>query len=307
LITTAVGTQYQIAGNNVGECVEFGSANTWGGVELYDVQLDGVTLSNFPIQQINSGFEGGPPSSSICSQAGSVSGPTDPNANFNGILGIGLGTIDHGNYYSCTGANNCHAVTVPSVNQVQNPVPNLPVDNNGVLLEMPAIPSAGQNPVTGYLAFGIGTAANNHPSSWGVTNVYQTDGYGFIRTVYNSQSYDSFIDSGSNANFVPDCFSATGGFLAPSCAVNVSATNSSVGTSTSSTLFFQIGNFNTLAVSGNFGFNNLAGTTFDYPGIGPVFDWGLSFFYGRTVFVGVAGGTAAGGQLGGATGPYWAY
>jgi hypothetical protein len=310
LITGATPTPYKISGDAIGECQEFGSANTWGSVQLYDVQLDGQTLSSFPIQQIDPSFEGGPPASSICAQMGSVSGPTDENANFNGILGVGLGQNDNGNYFSCASSGHCVPVLsgVPAIDQVQNPVPRLAVDNNGVLLEMPAIPAGGQSSVTGYLVFGIGTQSNNNPATWGVTNVFQTDlSFGFMKTTYNQQQFEAFIDSGSNAIYIPDCFASTNGFLTPSCAVNVTATNMSYSTDVSSIVPFQIGNANTLLGAGNWAFNNLSGTAFDYPGIGDVFDWGLPFFYGRTVFVGIAGKSAGVGVLGNAEGPYWAY
>ena len=124
-----------------------------------------------------------------------------------------------------------------------------------------------------------------------------------MRTIYNSITYDSCLDSGSNTLSPPDCFTAdSSGFLAPSCSVNLSATNESATTRTRSTVSFQIASVNSL--TGN-AFNNLGSETFDYPGLGPVFDWGLPFFFGRTVFVGLNGKTAS--SLGSATGPYWAY
>jgi hypothetical protein len=314
VISGPVLTPYTISSNPIGECTEFGSANTWGSVQLADVQLDGQTIHNFPIQQIDSTFEGGPPSGSACEEGGSVTSPAE--TGFNGILGVGLGTNDcpgcssssptQEGYYSCTG-NNCTLTTVAAPNQVQNPVPSLTTDNNGVLLELPQVTSNGSASVTGYLAFGIGTETNNKPSSWGISKVYYTDGYLNMRTTYNSQQYDSFIDSGSNLIFLPDCFPSDNGYLTPSCSVNLSATNKSYLTATSSTVAFQIGNADTLSLTGNFAFNNLGGVTFDEPGFGDVFDWGLSFFYGKTIFVGTYGKTAAGGELGGATGAYWAY
>jgi len=51
---------------------------------------------------------------------------------------------------------------------------------------------------------------------------------------------------------------------------------------------FQIGNFNALLRSGNRVFNDIGG---DSPG---GFDWGLPFFFGRNVFVGIEGGHPVG-------------
>jgi len=306
LISGVTSTEYKVAGSPVGECAEFGSANTWGSVERYDLQIDGQTLSNFPVQQIDNAFSGGAPASSICAEMGSVSGPADPNANFNGILGVGMGLADQQSYFVCASAGHCTPVDISTAYQVQNPVPSLTTDNNGILLELPQVPQGGQGSVTGYLAFGIGTQSNNKPSNWGVSSVYKADGSLQMRTTYGSQQYSSFIDSGSNANYVPIC-SNTSGFLAPTCSVNLDATNMGASDVSGTDLTFQVGNANSLFGSGNWAFNNLAGTAFNYPGVGLVFDWGLPFFYGRTVFVGVTGKKASGGELGSATGPYWAY
>ncbi len=68
------------------------------------------------------------------------------------------------------------------------------------------------------------------------------------------------------------------------------------GITVSHNVAFSIANALTLINSSSVAFNNLGGSS---PGI---FDWGLSFFFGRTVFVGIEGQSSAAG-----TGPYWAY
>jgi hypothetical protein len=74
----------------------------------------------------------------------------------------------------------------------------------------------------------------------------------------------------------------------------LSPTGSKVNVSTN--IAFSIGNAVTLINSPSTAFNNLGG---DNPG---AFDWGLPFFFGRTVFIGIEGQPSAAG-----TGPYWAY
>lgn len=66
--------------------------------------------------------------------------------------------------------------------------------------------------------------------------------------------------------------------------------------SASGSVSFQIGNFADLINSSNFVFSDIGGTE-----VGN-FDWGLPFFFGKKVFMGIDG-TAS--SLG--TGPYWAY
>jgi hypothetical protein len=64
---------------------------------------------------------------------------------------------------------------------------------------------------------------------------------------------------------------------------------------------FGVANANTQLSGNNMVFANLAGASGS--DISSDFDWGLPFFYGRKVYVGITGKTATG--LG--TGPYWAY
>jgi hypothetical protein len=58
---------------------------------------------------------------------------------------------------------------------------------------------------------------------------------------------------------------------------------------------FQVANTENLVQTGNAAFNNLGG---DFS----IFDWGLPFFLGRTVFIGIEGQSSS---LG--TGPYFAF
>ena len=81
--------------------------------------------------------------------------------------------------------------------QVQNPV-TLAADNNGVIVELPAV-SVPETSVSGSLVFGIGTQANNGLNG---ATVYSVDANGNFITTYKGQSHNtSFIDSGSSAIF----------------------------------------------------------------------------------------------------------
>lgn len=48
--------------------------------------------------------------------------------------------------------------------------------------------------------------------------------------------------------------------------------------------------------------DDVGGPASSVSGFGPYFDWGLPFFYGRTVFSAIQGASA-----GGTVGPYYAY
>ena len=91
--------------------------------------------------------------------------------------------------------------------QVTNPDWALPSDNNGVLIQLPSVPSGGTTTVNGNLIFGIGTQTNN---GLGAATVFDVDNnpsdttYTFFTTVFNGQTNScSYIDSGSNAYFFP--------------------------------------------------------------------------------------------------------
>jgi len=140
-------------------------------------------------------------------------------------------------------------------------------------------------PVNGSLVFGIGTQANNSLGS--ATKLEAAPASGVISATLNGTMYpDSYLDSGSNANFFPtsiaSCPQPNQGFLCPPATTDESATlqgtNGSVLTAD-----FSVANANTLFTNDYAAFSNLAG---DNTASNTSIDLGLSFFYGRNVFTG---------------------
>ena len=87
------------------------------------------------------------------------------------LLGVGLAAPDCGSLCAQTGASNpglyyncpssgCTVNAEAVVQQVQNPVTMFGSDNNGVIVELPAV-SAPAASLNGSLVFGIGTQSNN--------------------------------------------------------------------------------------------------------------------------------------------------
>jgi hypothetical protein len=304
LLTTVPLNQVISGSGSLAECIQYvdGSAD-WGPVKTADVILGNEPAVTVPIQVIDSTF--GTTSQIISKLCGSPE--TNPaTTGFNGILGVSLFAEDCGStcttnanvgmYYVCSGST-CTSTTAPLADQVQNPVALLPVDNNGVILQLPSISLGGTSSVNGSLVLGIGTQSNNLPS--GVTK-YAASSIGEFITTFNDKTYSSFIDSGSNGLFF-DASTASSltncsGWFCPSSTTSLSATNKGYTGLPSGAVSFQIGNAFTLFNSSNNVFVELGGS---FPNN---FDWGLPFFLGRSVYVGIEGKTSS---LG--TGPYWAY
>jgi hypothetical protein len=127
---------------------------------------------------------------------------------------------------------------------------------------------------------------------------------GYITTSFGGQSFTkSFIDTGSNGVFfststttgIPTCPKPNDNFYCPSSTQNLSATQIAPN-GTTADVSFSVANADTLFATPNFAFNDLAGTN------AGIFDWGLPFFYGRNVFIGIEGQSTPAGP-----GPYWAY
>jgi hypothetical protein len=306
-LTLSLPQQADAAGAPTVECNEFVDGITWGPIQMADVKLAGEVASNVPIQVI-----GSPAFSTIpkaCSNVGPVEN-TLATLGANGILGVSVfrqdcgqgctisGSANPGVYYACP-ASGCVVTTQALTRQVQNPVWLFPADNNGVMIQLPVLPPGGALTATGALVFGIGTQADN---ALGSARVMTVDQVGNFTTTFNGVSYaTSFIDSGSNGVFfldtattlLPVCADSKD-FYCPPTLRTLTAINRGVNAATS-TVTFNVGNADTL--NGRFSaFNEVAGP---FPGS---FDWGLSFFFGRTIFTAIEGQSTPGG-----TGPYWAY
>lgn len=304
-ISTSLPQQKDATGNSIFECAQFVDSVVWGPVKTADVSIGGEKASSLPIQLINANTT---PVPSGCK----AMGPAEEDLSSlgaNGILGIGFfnqdcgaacsvaGSSNPGFYYSCAGAS-CQITAQNPALQVQNPVASFAEDNNGVVLQLPSTASAAR--LTGTLTFGIGTQDNNALSG---KQVFRPDNFGNLKTSFKGQTYAGFIDSGSNGYFFLDsettglanCSSSEKGFYCPSSPVSVTATNTS-GTS-SNTVDFTIDNASDLfATNSAVAFPTLGGPD------PATFDWGLPFFFGRTVYIAIEGRQTSAGS-----GPFWAY
>lgn len=301
------------------ECLQFGDRSyTWGSVRLADVQIaDGKALS-LPVQLI--GDSTAPTAPSECSLALTANPlpPADSVAalNANGILGIGVFREDCGSgctqppgpgqiyqYYTC--AASCTGATVGTALQVQNPVYRFASNNNGVVIELPAVGPTGSFGARGSLVLGINTQSNN---SLGSATVLPVDALGYLTTVYNGLPLThSYIDSASKGLYfddglpVCDASSVAGGLYCPgaSAPLALSATVQGSDGSTKQVDFVVGDALAILQAQPTYNaFSNFGGPLGD----ATAFDWGLPFFYGRSVFVAIEGQSTTG-----ASGPYFAF
>ena len=296
-------------------CVSFVDGSfMWGPVAQADVKMAGEVASGGSIHLVQD------PTGFTVPTACSNGGVDEDNLNAlgaNGILGVGLEPLDCGPacdpsaggtappvYFSCGASGNCQAAFVALAKQVNNPVVLFSTDNNGLILQMQPL-SAPAATATGSLIFGIGTQSNNQVGS---AKIFTLDNFDNFTTKFNSQTLTgSFIDSGSNGFFFSDAAiaqcagnSIAPGFFCPASPQNLSAQNIGVN-SAQSTVNFSVGNAVTMFQSnpGDSAFPALGGSGFTGS-----FDWGLPFFYGRSVFVAIDGQTMPAGT---AAPPWWAY
>lgn len=307
-LTVPLPQQTNSSGSPIVECAVFADGITWGPVQMADVKIAGEQASSLPIQVI-----GSPDFSNIPQNCTSQGQPEDDLTNLgaNGLLGVGQSIQDCGPacaasgnlgfYYACP-SSTCTETAEGLAQQVQNPVASFATDNNGVIIELPAV-SGPEASVSGSLIFGIGTQSNN---GLGGATVFGTDAFGNFNTTYKSAEYQSFLDSGSNGIYFLDT-STTGlpvcvnvHFLyCPSSTQTISAVNiAEAGTNgATANVTFSAGNGDNLVSNANDNaINNLAGPQ---PGM---FDFGLPFFFGRNVYTAIDGKSTPGGS-----GPYSAY
>ena len=302
-------------GYQLAECVQFGDGSSeWGPVQIANVKLGNEPATTIPVHLVNANYASAP---APCSSSESNPDLSPEQTGYNGILGVGLFTQDCGSYcvahpdsaqyYSCNDTA-CAGAYVTLGAQVVNPVSQLQVDNNGVILKLPSVAAGGAASANGTLVFGIGTQANNAPPA---LTTLGTDANGNIRTTFTAYSpskLDGFLDSGSSVYFFPppnsgvltDCGGGLAGFFCPSSSQSFTAVNQSSAGGSSISSALSIANASTLFNSGNSVFMNLGASS--GTGTAALFDWGIPFFLGKNIYVGIENLSS---PLG--TGPYWAY
>jgi hypothetical protein len=303
-------------GSSLVECTAFADGYSWGPVALADIQVSGESASSVPVQVI-----GDPNFTNVPADCSGVGPAEDTVAAFgaNGILGVGVfaqdcgsgcaSVVDNQVYYACTTASvQCQPTAVTSLtSQVTNPIIYFAADNNGVIIQLPSVAAAGAATVSGYMIFGIDTQTNNKSGSQSVLTVASSgSSAGDFTTVFDGQNFTtSFLDTGSNGlyftdtNIAPCTDSGLTDFYCPSSTQSFTATLQGEN-GVSSSASFSVGNAETVTQD-DAAFALLAGT-FPGPDGSTTFDWGLPFYFGRTVYTAIQGAVTAVG-----TGPYVAF
>jgi len=303
------------------ECVSFGGGQTWGPVALADVTLAGESAAKLPIQILDDTGAGAAAPAACVATGPLINGVSGFGAN--GVLGLGVFAQDCGSacvnastplplYYGCTTAGTCTAENAALAVQVANPVAMFAADNTGVIINLPTLQNAnGDASVQGELIFGIETQADNALPATGLV-VLGTDANGDFTATFNGSAtvLPALIDSGTdsyalniNDPAIPVCTTGNlmflGGYYCPTVApLSVYAVNTGVGVNNaSSRVDFAIADPSATFVTTASAFIDLAGG----PG-STNFTWGMPFFYGRKIYVGIEQRTA-----GAYTGPYYAY
>jgi hypothetical protein len=198
---------------------------------------------------------------------------------------------------------------------VSNPVAAFTTDNNGVIIQLPSVATSGTAAVNGSIIFGVGTQSNN---SLGNATVFNLGNGGYLSTKYKLGTLNtSFIDTGSNAWYFPDssipkCATNTGFYCPTGGDQALQATLVNPVNNASKLVSFAVTNADDLFKNAKSVIGATSGlaadsSTFAASGSGSingsdVFDYGLPFHYGKSVFVVIEGKTSAAG-----TGPFFAF
>ncbi len=308
--------------SSVYECLPFLDSYTWGNVATADLEVSGEKASSLSVQLITAAAAPSTCSSTVAT-SGSPQVSTELELGARGILGVGNFVNDCGDYcaaspsqqydiyFGCTSsaASSCSQIAVPDAQQVNNPVSDFASDNNGVLVQMASVPEGGEDSASGTLFFGIGTQSDNTPAA-GLTVLGLNDLGNFSTTFQSTPLAYSFVDTGSNALFfgtingttlktstgITGCNLNTTAnpayFYCPTSELSESATLSGgTNPSTTTTVNFNVGDASKLTGGA---YSDLAGpNTTNIPNATTSFDWGLPFFFGRSVYIGLEGASSS--------------
>ena len=288
-------------------CVQFvDNSYVWGPLARADLMLAGKTALNVPIHIV--GDSAYAEAGAACTPGGTAASTNIDNVSAlgaNGILGLSqyiedcgsmcASVVNNGFYFVCNNAacTSANATALSTSSQIQNPVALFATDNNGLVVDLPAVPAHGQSSTSGWVLFGIGTQSDNQPI--GAPSVL-TSRNGYIATRFGGDTMPlSFIDTGSNGLFfnqggLAHCTNpGLDGFYCPDTLTNLNATI--VGSNNvNASINFAVDDARRLvSAPPRAALPTLAG-----PLVGTyAFDWGLPFFYGRRVYLGLEGRASA--------------
>jgi hypothetical protein len=309
------------SGHPVYQCETFVDGTSWGPLVQLDLQLAGERASNLPTQIIvdptaDSSVAQVPQD---CAAAGMAENSLEVFGS-NGLIGVGFFLSDCGQpcaqqaipttYYSCQSRDQCAGIALPLPAQAQNPIGMFGSDGNGVALTLPQVAGSGAPTAMGTLRFGVSTQDDNQLAMADVEPV-DPDG-GYMLTVYQGHAlYGSFIDSGSNGLYfpssLPTCSDGSAYYCPPTpsqqsatlqgeTAVQHSGQMIIGGTPAGDRIPINFTIDNEQDLQNRFG-NDAAVPNLGGQGTSDGFDWGLPFFFGRTVFLVFEGRSSDGGSV----------
>jgi hypothetical protein len=284
-----------ILDKNIGECSQFVSGVMWGGLVRADIKINGELANNIPIQILgDSSFSSVP---SDCSSRGQVLNSVQ-SLGANGVLGIsnfitdcGLhcsNLVDNFYYYKCS-LYECTKTALAEAHQVQNPVAHFRENNNGTIIELPAVSDVAKSSIFGKLIFGINTQVNNK-IGFAKKITLDSKSATFL-TIYKNRNYSqSYFDSGSNGIYFDDaslveCSSFLSSYYCPVQSLQLDALLKGVDKElynykfTVGNAFELIKNYPSMAVQPYL--VGLGG------GTGQDFVWGLPFYFGKRFFTSI--------------------
>ncbi len=197
------------ANQNIFECTSYGGGDSyWGPIRRADVKLGQEVASNVRIQTWQNVPNGvSCPIMAAQPEAGQI----------NGILGVSFAHDDCADvgtdkncgenaafhYYKCIGSR-CSPLNNATSLAVSNPVLGLPHDNNGYVIDFPAVP-APRNSIVGTIAFGLNSRKDNELGP-AAAHELPVPANGWFHLKYHGQIYPSRFDTGADTYDFPAKF-----------------------------------------------------------------------------------------------------
>ena len=289
----------------IANCVGYGDLSVnWGPVAIANISLGNEsTTKSIPILLIDASYID---NGAACLQNYNSTGQTfhlqtsPADFRYNGILGVASRVYDNvTDYFSCTNSSCSKSPTIKDNNSqlLANPIAFLPKSyESGITFKFPVIGNRGAINAVGYAVFGVGSNKDNTFESdvkiYPISNC--TDVFICMPTTLEGSSIEhGFLDTGSNFFYFNDANIKKNnyGYYIPSSIITLSPINNSIPTN------INIANYDIITKTRNTSFNNNGVKTDDN-----ILDYGLPFFFGKTIYICFAGMTCNG-----IAGPYWAF